>query len=95
MKQIPPYYEPCGVHTVNGWSKYRLVIAPERFHNKCGIDLRKTPVCYLCGGQWERIKMLGFKRRSTICIQCKGCGLHSLALRDKEVIDARRWGWKN
>jgi hypothetical protein len=90
-----PYYEPCGVRTVHGWSKKRLVIGPERLHNKTGIDLRQTPVCYLCGGQWERIKMLGFKTRLLICIQCKQCGVRSLAKRDEQVIEARKWSWTN
>ncbi len=26
-KLKPPYWEPCGVHTVDGWTKTRLVIA--------------------------------------------------------------------
>ncbi len=94
-KLKPLYWEPCGVHTVDGWTKTRLVIAFTRLHNKTGISLREMPVCYLCGGPWERVKMLGFRLRSLICVQCKWCQLGSLAKRDPQVIEARNWGWKN
>jgi transcription elongation factor Elf1 len=51
------------------------------------IDMRKNPVCYLCGRHW-RIETLS-KSSEILIIQCSGCGLRSRAKIDEAVLQSR------
>jgi hypothetical protein len=59
---------------------------PHNFENP--IDMRKDPVCYLCGGQWD-IESLTISR-SLLVIVCVGCTLRTRAKIDEGVLESRR-----
>jgi hypothetical protein len=74
-----------------------------RPHNAKGpIDLRKHPVCYLCGHHWKlwddpKPKYAGmgkgfdYMRTWRVVIQCIGCVFLTFAYADEAVMHSRGW----
>lgn len=72
--------------------------SPWRPHNaRAPIDIRKHPVCYLCGGKWSmpwekkyRGKRDGV-RSWLVTVQCDQCKLLTAGYADWAVMHAREW----
>ncbi len=60
------------------------------------LELRKYPICYLCGGSWEKWsqKSVGKRREFKtwkVTIQCTHCKLLTYAYADEGVMHSREW----
>ena len=66
-------------------------------HNRQLLDLRVFFACYLCGGQWERVRVNrkdGVKKDAyprELVVMCSKCELTSFAKKDEAVMEARGW----
>lgn len=58
---------------------------PHNMHQP--INLRKKPVCYLCGNAWE---LYGDHEKGKV-VQCSNCKLITCAEMNEQVWDARGW----
>jgi hypothetical protein len=59
---------------------------PHNIHKP--LDLRKHPVCYLCGGRWG----LSVTRPSKVrTVKCDECDFWTCVEDDSEVFRARGW----
>lgn len=73
-----------------------------RPHNvKAPLNLRKYPVCYLCGCPWELVRtQWTWKQKQVrdgvkwwkLIIQCTNCVLLTWAEADEAVLHSRNWG---
>lgn len=80
-------------------SQFKVVREGMRPHNRMGgVDLRKTPICYLCGNPWELVEKSkkghkladGFQYWRCV-IQCTFCKLLTYAEADRSVLHSREW----
>jgi hypothetical protein len=55
------------------------------------IDLRKHPVCYLCGVSWRLDGDFEIAAEIRKVVSCQGCDFRSFAKFDESVWDARKW----
>lgn len=74
-----------------------------RIHeHRYSMDLRRFPVCYLCGGQWRlfrpihsrskgRINQVTTWREWEVTIQCEKCLVVVSAMADVGVVHSREW----